>query len=111
MSPLRRWMHEHGHPTWWAWVVVVVVPMLVAALGMMVSLSVNARSIERERLAREESQRAFCAIVVLLDDSYRRNPPSTPAGRELARAIAQARNANRCDAANRTLPSPSKTAD
>jgi hypothetical protein len=97
MSPLRRWMTEHGRPSWYSWVVVVMVPILVSTGVLIVALRVNQRSIERERAERLAAERAFCGIVVLLDDSYRRSPPSTPAGKDLAREVAEARIAYRCD--------------
>lgn len=107
MSPLRGWMQAHGRPSWYSWVVVVLVP-LVASIGVLVvSLRVNSNAIDRERRAnsdainrerqvRIESQRAFCGIVVLLDETWRRTPPTTAAGRELADAVAAARVVNRC---------------
>jgi hypothetical protein len=56
----------------------------------------NNHSIARERTARVASQRAFCGIIILLDDSYRHTPPSTQAGRQLASAISTARIVNSC---------------
>ena len=103
MSPLRGWMTAHGRPGWYSWIVVVLVPIMASIGVLVISLEVNDRSIERERQARltaererQASDRAFCGIVVLLDDSYRRSPPSTPAGRDLARAVNEARYGYRC---------------
>jgi hypothetical protein len=89
-------MTEHGRPSWYSWIVVVLVPVMASTAVLVVSLKINERSIERERAQREAGERAFCGIVVLLDDSYRRSPPSTPAGKDLARAVAEARIGYRC---------------
>ena len=106
MSPLRGWMREHGMPSWYSWVVVILVPIMASLAVLVVSLKVNERSLQRERQAREtlaqaqeDSRQALCRMLVLLDDSYRRQPPTTPAGVELARAVSEARTLNRCPGA------------
>jgi hypothetical protein len=63
---------------------------------LVVSLRVNQQSIARETKARQASEQAFCGILILLDDTYRKTPPSTPAGKGLARAIAVARQQYHC---------------
>jgi len=95
--PLRRWMREHGRPGWYSWVVVVMLPIMAAIAVLIISLRVNERSIDRERSARLASQEAFCAIIVLIDDSYheQRPPPGTASAR-LALAISNARTINHC---------------
>lgn len=104
MSPLRRWMTEHGRPSWYSWIVVVMVPIMASIAVLVISLRINERttqeSIQREREARRASEQAFCGIIVLLDDSYRRSPPVTQTGRELAGAIARARSGYGCTPAN-----------
>jgi hypothetical protein len=89
-------MTEHGRPSWYSWVVVVLVPLMASVAVLVISLRVNEQSIEREREARRASEQAFCGIVTLLDNSYRRSPPSTQAGRELAVAIRGAREGYNC---------------
>lgn len=96
MSPLRRWMTEHRLPSWYSWVVVVLVPVMASTAVLIVSLRTNQRSIERERAAREQSQVAFCNIVILLDDSYHQTPPKLDSGKKLAKAISTARVVNHC---------------
>lgn len=96
MSPLRRWMLRHGWPGWWAWVAVVLIPLMASMGVLVVSLRVNERSIQRERAARLASERAFCGIIVLLDDQWHQVPPTTVSGRRLASAIAAARTVNHC---------------
>lgn len=95
MSPLRRWFREHGRPDWYSWVILIA--MLITMSGLVwVSASVNQNSIERERMARETSERAFCGIVVLLDDAWHATPPRTESGKKLAVAVADARKVNHC---------------
>lgn len=96
MSPLRRWMTEHGRPSWYSWIVVVLVPIMASVAVLVISLRVNEQSIQREREARRASEQAFCGIVTLLDDSWRRTPPSTQAGRDLATAVRGARATYNC---------------
>ena len=95
--PLRRWMREHGRPGWYSWLVVVLVPIMASVAVLVVSLRVNQRSIERERTARVASERAFCQILVLIDNSYHQSRPvkGTPSY-DLSRAIANARTVNHC---------------
>jgi hypothetical protein len=93
-------MRAHGRPGWYSWLVVVLVPILASMAVLVTTLKVNERtvreSVARESEARRASERAFCGIVTLLDDSYRRTPPSTQAGRELAMAVRNARAGYRC---------------
>jgi hypothetical protein len=89
-------MTDHGRPSWYSWVVVVVVPLMASVAVLVISLRINEQSIQREREARRASEQAFCGIVTLLDDSYRRTPPTTPAGRDLAAAVRDARAGYRC---------------
>ena len=96
MSPLRQWMTERGRPSWYSWVVVVAVPLISSIAVLIIALEINQRSIDREQQARRASEKAFCGIVVLLDESYQRQPPSTPAGKELARAVKSARAGYHC---------------
>jgi hypothetical protein len=90
-------MREHGRPGWYSWLVVVLVPIMASVAVLVVSLRVNQRSIERERVARIASEQAFCAIIVLIDDSYRQQkPPPGTATARLALAISNARVVNHC---------------
>lgn len=78
------------------WLIMVVTVIFAAAGSILISVGVNHRSIERERAARQATERAFCGIIILLDDSYSKTPPATAAGRELARAVSNARAVNHC---------------
>lgn len=81
-------MTTHRLPSWYAWVVVVMLPVMVSMGVLVVSLRVNARSVERERAARVASQQTFCQVFILLNDFYRSAAPPTAAGRQIAQAIA-----------------------
>lgn len=101
--PLRRWMTARRLPSWYSWVVVVLLPIMASMAVLVISLRVNDRSIERERAARlaseqasAASQRALCDIYVALDDAYASAAPTSPAGKRLAAAIAAARVVNHC---------------
>lgn len=69
---------------------------MILILGAIAIYQVNSRSIARERAAREASEQAFCAIIVLLDDSWRSTPPTAPSGKALSTAVANARIVNHC---------------
>jgi hypothetical protein len=100
VSPLRGWMQAHGRPAWWSWLVVVLVPLLASVGVLVITLRVNERTVEttvaREREARRAAELAFCGIIVLLDDTYKRTPPETPAGKGLAKAVRDARGTYNC---------------
>lgn len=105
--PLRGWMTSRSLPSWYSWLVVVLVPVMASVAVLVVSLRVNQRSIERERAAteravaaeraaRQAGEQALCEIYVILDDAYASAAPTTPAGRKLAAAVANARAVNHC---------------
>lgn len=101
--PLRNWMTAHRMPAWYSWLVVVLVPVMASVGVLVVSLTVNQRSIERERSARLASEQAriaseqaLCRVFVILDDAYSKTAPATESGKQLAAAIAYVRVANHC---------------
>lgn len=94
MSPLRGWMTAHRLPAWYSWVVVVMLPIMASVGVLIISLRVNQQSIERERAARQASEQALCQVFVVLDDAYSRAAPTTPAGKQLAAAVASVRAVN-----------------
>lgn len=47
-------------------------------------------------LAIQESNRKWCDVVVLFDDTYRNTPPTTPAGQQLAKWFAERRTDFNC---------------
>jgi hypothetical protein len=105
MSPLRAWMRQRGRPGWYSWVVVVMVPVLASMAVLVVSLRINQRAVQQERIAREAaivtardaSRDTLCEIIILYDDSYKQHPPKPGGGGvALAAAISRARAANHC---------------
>lgn len=84
-------MTTRGLPAWYSWVVVVLLPIMASVLVLIVSLHVNQRSIERERLAREQTDAALCAVFAPIDDGYRQSPPPSASGKVFAANVALAR--------------------
>lgn len=94
--PLQRWFAEHGHPSWYSWVVVLGTSLTSSMLVLIVALHMNARSEDRERQARMDSDLKWCSIVVSLDDGYEQTPPTTATGKNLQRAIKDLRGQLPC---------------
>jgi hypothetical protein len=84
-------MTDHSLPSWYSWVVVVLLPIMASIAVLVVSLRVNERSIQREREARLATDRVLCAVFAPLDDSYKIKPPPSTAGKTFAAGIAEAR--------------------
>lgn len=85
-------------PAWWPTAAAAATSILSSMLTVILLLVIQARATEREREARAEiarvqaqQQAALCGMVVLMDDAYRQTPATTPAGKNLADAIGQAR--------------------
>lgn len=93
--PLTRFMTSRGMPSWYSWLVVVMLPVMAAVTVLIIALRVNERSIERERTAREQAQEqtdeALCSVFAPIDDGYKQTPPATAAGKVFAVRIAQVR--------------------
>lgn len=77
-------------------IMVILVPLFASVGMLIVALERNQSSIDRERRSRVASEQALCQIYGLLDASYRRSPPTTPAGKSLATAVAAAMVVNSC---------------
>jgi hypothetical protein len=84
-------MSEHGHPTWWSWVVVIGGCLTTLLISVVISVQTNQRAIDREREARLASELEFCSLLKLFDDSYREVPPNTPTGINLAKGLREYR--------------------
>ena len=69
--------------------------LAIIAAGVLVQRQ-NDLGIARERAAREASEKALCQVIVVLDDTYRKAKPTTPAGIQVAAAIANMRAVNHC---------------
>jgi hypothetical protein len=85
-------------PDWYWWVVMIGTVLSCAAASILISLQVQARALERERAQRIEVQQKadalrietnakWCKIVTTLDDEYRKTPPTTPTGVNIAEAM------------------------
>lgn len=72
-------------PGWYWWLALFASCTATGAIALVVAIHVNT-----------ESDRKWCSIVTTLDDSYRETPPSTPAGVNLAAAIADLRRSLEC---------------
>lgn len=93
--PLKRWFVSHSMPGWYSWVVVVLLTSVSMGGALVISLTANQRSIEREQQARAEAEQAICDLVSLYDKVYQQEPPTTPTGVSIARGIKQF-NEERC---------------
>lgn len=96
MSPLRKWMAEHGRPSWYSWVVVVGTSVLSSTLAIVVGIESAQRAVDAERSARLQSEQALCSLVVVLDRAYKGTPPTTPTGKEVAEGMAGLRATLQC---------------
>jgi hypothetical protein len=95
MSPLRRWMENHGHPGWYSWLVVVGSSLT----STLVAVFLAGALIEQERSQRKADQLVLCEVIVIQDDSLKdpTAPPRTEAGRKLSRALSVLREKYECD--------------
>lgn len=60
-------------------------------------LAVLAFSIAYTNYVERQSSRKFCATVVLVNDAYRQQPPTSDLGRQLAKDYEQLRSDLHCD--------------
>jgi hypothetical protein len=83
-----------------------------AAASILISLQVQANALEREReqrmvvqqkadALRIETNAKWCKIVTTLDDEYRKTPPTTPTGVNIAEAMRDLRVSLGCPLAGR----------
>lgn len=71
-----------------AYLVLVMVLTVLAAAGSSILVSV---------ILTQRSERKFCAIVINIDDGYRRVPPSTDAGRQQSEIYSRLRSELGCE--------------
>ena len=76
--------------------VILIICISLTVATTVLALAANKRSEARERTARLTSERAWCSVIITLDDSYRETPPTTPAGKNVAEGIARLRTQFRC---------------
>lgn len=95
--PLQRWMSEHGHPGWYSWLVVIGGSLVASLTAIAISVTLNARAIERERRAEraaaerqaqedQAARAASCLVMLTMTEVYTDPPPATPTGRKAAAA-------------------------
>lgn len=72
-------------PGWYGWAAMFAFSVAFSTGALLVALHANA-----------ESDRKWCSIVTTLDSSYKQSPPTLPAGRNVARAIAELRDTLDC---------------
>ena len=61
----------------------------------------QARTEQALATAIRESNRKWCNVVILFDDTYKRMPPTTPTGQTLAKFFAERRKDFDCDGGNK----------
>ncbi len=83
-------------PGWYWWAAMLASSLVVGVVAVVIALHVNAESDRKAELARRESERKWCSIVITLDSAYRQQPPQTPTGQELAESIAGLRSSLHC---------------
>lgn len=89
---------------WYAITVAFAACLITAIASVGYASWVNSESQRRAELGQRElavaqaqQKAALCGMVVLMDDAYSKTPPTTPAGRNLADAIAVARMRLGCE--------------
>lgn len=81
MSPLQKWMTDHGHPGWYSWLVVIggAFTSMVVAVGISIAVFRDGQEqIERQR---EMGRQATCLFVNKINKAYEREPAQTDAGK------------------------------
>lgn len=86
MSPLQKWMTDHGHPGWYSWLVVIGGALTSSLLAVAIAVTLNDRAIERDRADREQARRASCLLIHTMIDVYTDPTPATETGRRAAKA-------------------------
>jgi hypothetical protein len=77
----------------------IVLALVVIALitsNVVYTNHVNAESVERHARQSEQVARAWCALIVPLDERYRARPPQTPEDQRVANTIRDLRIVYRC---------------
>jgi hypothetical protein len=87
-------MSEHGHPSWWSWLVVIGGCLATLMIAVAISIQTNQTALDRERMARIQGEQELCEVVAALDDSYREVPPTTATGMKVADSMSRWRADN-----------------
>jgi glucose dehydrogenase len=103
--PFRRWFTERGadHPAAYSMLTLALGMVVCMVIAVSVSISASNRN-TRESLARERAadaradekaqavaaaaRAAFCLVFERIDQAYQIDPPTTPAGKNVAEAWA-----------------------
>ena len=92
----------------YSWIVIIISSLLTGVTAVGISLRQNQVSVHRLEEVRRASDQKWCSIVETLDDSYHYVPPTTPAGKQVAAAIADLRSQLPCPRFGATpTPNPS----
>jgi len=106
---VTSWKSKLNKPlTGYAGAVILITAISLSLAALLIGLRANEVSENRERAARQASERAWCSVIIVMDDSYRQVPPATPAGKKLAEGIAGLRMRN-CPPQPLDAPLPSTT--
>jgi hypothetical protein len=93
---------DDGKAHWYRWFGLVATCLSLVMASFLISAKSNQASIDRERRAREESQRAseavLCLIIITLDNAYQERYASLPkAWKGMADKTHQIRIEHRCN--------------
>lgn len=94
--PFRRWFANHGLPSWYSWVVVVLLSITTSGASLAISINSIHRQQEAQRRQSEQGRAMTCTLVVAQDDAFADPPPATPAGRKAAAAWHRLRQQLQC---------------
>lgn len=90
--PLRRYFAARGvkHPGAYSNLVLALGVLACMAIAVGVSVQASNRAVRQglaqERAAEEKTKAATCLVIQRINNAYESEPPSTPAGREVAEA-------------------------
>lgn len=84
--PLRRWFAGHGLPSWYSWVVVVLLSITTSGLALIISINTIHRNQEAQRRQAEQGRELTCSLVIAQDDAFTDPAPVTAAGKKAAAA-------------------------
>lgn len=68
----------------WTLVISFATAVLITVAGLWYTNYVDEQAKDRTNAAIKESNRKWCSIVLLFNNTYKSQPPTTPAGKRLA---------------------------
>lgn len=84
--PLRRWFAGHGLPSWYSWVVVVLLSITTSAASLIISINTIHRNQEAQRRQSQQGRAMTCQLIIAQDNAFSETTPATAAGRKAAQA-------------------------